>query len=65
MGNNRPVGPFYFCKQLRRLMKDMDNGCMIEEADMDEEQLFLDEVIQGDYELLYLDTFLREICRQG
>ncbi len=42
-------------------MKDMDNGCMIEEADKDEEQMFLNEVIQDDYELLYLDTLLKEV----
>ncbi|MBQ4280063.1 MAG: hypothetical protein IJC16_08955 [Rikenellaceae bacterium] len=42
-------------------MKDMDNGCMIEEADMDEEQLFLNEVVKDDYDLLYLDTLLKEV----
>lgn len=32
-------------------------------TDADEEELFLNVVIQGDHELLYLDTRLQEILR--
>lgn len=30
-------------------------------ADADEEEMLLNYVVQGDHELLYLDTYLREL----
>ena len=41
-------------------MEEFDNDALAK-ADPDEEDMVLSRVIQGDYELLYLDTYLREL----
>ena len=35
------------------------------QLNIDEDDLFMQHVIQDDHELLYLDTCLNEICRLG
>ena len=42
-------------------MEKIDNNDAWARADADEEEMFLSHVIQGDHELLYLDTYLREL----
>lgn len=47
-------------------MEDIDTtGNANDAPNQMEEELFLNEVIKGDYELLYLDTYLREILRHN
>lgn len=41
--------------------KNEDSKINAENHDHDEEELFLKEAIQGDHNLLYLDTYLREL----
>ena len=41
-------------------MEKIDNDALAK-ADSEEEEMFLNQVIQGDHELLYLDTYLREL----
>lgn len=44
-------------------MEEIDNEQEREDFSHDEEQLFLSEVVQGDHQLLYLDTYLREMYK--
>lgn len=44
-------------------MGEMDYEKMTNCVECDEEELFLREVIRGEHELLFLDTFLRETLR--
>ncbi len=45
-------------------MEDFDKDYEVEDSFInDEERQFLDEVVQGDHTLLYLDTYLREMMR--
>lgn len=41
-------------------MEEIDNSALTK-ADADEEEMLLNYVVQGDHELLYLDTYLREL----
>ena len=42
-------------------MEEIDNNEALAGANAEEEEMFLSHVIQGDHELLYLDTYLSEL----
>lgn len=41
-------------------MEDLDNSSAKENRNFDEEEMFLNEVIRGEHDLLFLDTYLKE-----
>lgn len=45
-------------------MEEIDNEATIPDNNIDDEDLFLKEVIGDDHQLLYLDTYLRELFHQ-
>lgn len=49
-----------------RPMEDIDTtGNATDALTSDDEEIFYREVIKGEYELLFLDTFLRETLRKN
>lgn len=47
-------------------MEDIDtSGNATDALTSDEEEIFYNEVIRGEYELLFLDTYLRETLRRN
>lgn len=44
-------------------MKELDNDCASGNLNDDDEELFMEYVVCGEYELLYLDTYLTELFK--
>ena len=44
-------------------MEKMDNGTMVGDAQMDDEELLMQHVVQNDHELLFLHSYLEELLR--